>query len=97
MHENLKEELLRIRAREKRHKNEAEAQIADLKAQLAAMTEAKDCAEAAVTSLEIRCRELEAEVCRLKGKKKDESPDPEVSNSGKRTLYNILQDFLGLK
>lgn len=59
MEQNLKDELARVRAREKRYRDSAEAQIAALKEQLETMTAAKNSAQAARIELENRCRFLE--------------------------------------
>ena len=55
---DLKDELARVRTREKRFKDSAEAQISSLQEQLEAMTVAKNCAEAAAKyELEKLCLE----------------------------------------
>lgn len=56
MNQNLQDELARVRAREKRYKDRAEAQIASLQEQLETMTAAKNRAEVARSELENRCR-----------------------------------------
>lgn len=69
MEKDLKEELLRVRAREKRYRNTAEAQIASLQAQLETMKEAMAQAENCGAELErsrSRQDELEKENALLK-------------------------------
>lgn len=58
---DLKDELARIRAREKRYKDTAEARIVELEKQLAAMKEAEAKVSSTVADLETRCRLREEE------------------------------------
>lgn len=61
----LKEELARVRAREKRYRDNAEAQIAVLQEQLETMTAAKNRVETAKSELESRCLQQDAESATL--------------------------------
>lgn len=65
---DLKEELARIRAREKRYKDTAEARIVELEKQLAAMKEAEDKVSSTVADLETRCRLREEENAALQNR-----------------------------
>lgn len=89
---DLLEELARIRAREKRFKDSAEAQITSLREQLERMTAAKNDAEAARSELENRCRQLEEEIQRVKPHGNKESTAHENSVDD-RPFYEIFRDF----
>lgn len=89
----LKDELARVRAREKRFKDSAEAQITALQEQLEAMTATKNRAEAAKMELENRCRQLEEEINRLNPHGNKESTTHNNRVTDDRPFYEILRDF----
>lgn len=90
---NLKDELARVRAREKRFKDSAEAQISSLQQQLEAMTAAKNRTEEEKNELEIRCRQLKEEIKRLSPHEKKENASHASWFTDERPLYEILSVF----
>lgn len=82
-----------MRAREKRFKDSAEAQITSLQEQLEAMSAAKNRAEKEKKELETRCRQLEEEIKRLSPHENKESTSHASWLTDERPFYEILSDF----
>lgn len=93
MEQELKDELARVRAREKRFKDSAGAQITSLQEQLEAMAAAKYRAEEEKKELEARCRQLEEEIKRLSPHENKESTSHASWLTDERPFYEILSDF----
>lgn len=77
----LKDELARVRAREKRYKDSTEAQIAALQQQLSAVTAAESDALSAAADLEIRYRQKEDENTALRDRANSLQKELEATRS----------------